>query len=208
MPSDWLEIIDAKSVKLPDFHRHNGTESKRRALSQKRTERHRNATPLQPTEVVSRTSVTSALPDLDQTKTRPIKKKKASQFEIPSGLHEPSWNRWLEYRKDVGKPVKPASMQAAASDLAKYGTQQPEVVQQSIAAGWQGLFPLKPNGAHGNGSHQQVPARKLSAVERVYAATAHLCGDDGSVPGTRPSGVGVEIDGGAVRPVVPGSIRR
>jgi len=61
-------------------------------------------------------------------------------------------------------------------------------------------------GINGNGSHQSAPARKPSAVERVYAATAHLCGDNGSVP--RSSGMGVEIPDGALRTSVPGSIRR
>lgn len=69
MPSDWLEVLDANRVKLPDFHAHNGTESKKKALSQKRQERHRNATALHEVTRASRTSVTPALPDLDQTKT-------------------------------------------------------------------------------------------------------------------------------------------
>lgn len=69
MPPDWLEVLDTNRVKLPDFHAHNGTESKKKALSQKRQERHRNASALQGETQASRTSVTSALPDLDQTKT-------------------------------------------------------------------------------------------------------------------------------------------
>lgn len=69
MPADWLEVIDTNRVKLPDFHAHNGTESKKKALNQKRQERHRNAEALQAVTQTSRTSVTEALPDLDQTKT-------------------------------------------------------------------------------------------------------------------------------------------
>jgi len=69
MPTDWLEIVDAQRVKLPDFHAHNGTESKKKALNQKRQERKRNADALQEVTQASRTSVTRALPDLDQTKT-------------------------------------------------------------------------------------------------------------------------------------------
>jgi hypothetical protein len=77
MPSDWLEVLDANSVKLPDFQAHNGTESKRKALSQKRSERYRNAPALQPATLASRTTVTRASPDqtktrLDQTKTNGI----------------------------------------------------------------------------------------------------------------------------------------
>jgi hypothetical protein len=69
IPSDWLEVLDANRVKLPDFHAHNGTESKKKALNQKRQERKRNADALQEVTPTSRTSVTPALPDLDQTKT-------------------------------------------------------------------------------------------------------------------------------------------
>jgi hypothetical protein len=75
MPPDWLEVIDAQSVKLPDFHAHNGTEAKKKAQSQKRQERKRNADALQELTQASRTSVTSALPDQDQTKTNTQTKK-------------------------------------------------------------------------------------------------------------------------------------
>jgi hypothetical protein len=64
LPSDWLEIIDDSTVKLPNFHTHNGTESKKKALNQKRQERHRRDTSVTP-------ALTSALPDQtrpDQTK--------------------------------------------------------------------------------------------------------------------------------------------
>lgn len=42
LPADWLQIIDADSVKVPGFHTHNGTEAKKKALGQRRQERHRN----------------------------------------------------------------------------------------------------------------------------------------------------------------------
>jgi hypothetical protein len=66
MPPDWLEVIDANRVKLPDFHSHNGTEAKKKALNQKRQERHRNGVALHELTQTSRTSVTPALPDQDQ----------------------------------------------------------------------------------------------------------------------------------------------
>jgi len=69
LPTDWFEVLDTNRVKLPDFHTHNGTESKRKALTQKRTERYRNATALHDVTQASRKSVTRASPD--QTKTRP-----------------------------------------------------------------------------------------------------------------------------------------
>lgn len=41
MPTDWLEIVNEHCVKLPGFQEHNGTEAKKRALTQKRVARHR-----------------------------------------------------------------------------------------------------------------------------------------------------------------------
>lgn len=62
-----------------------------------------------------------------------------------SGLNPTVWDRWVDYRKQIGKPIKPVSMESAARELAGYGTDQPAVVEQSIAKGWQGLFALQPN---------------------------------------------------------------
>ena len=63
MPSDWIVQIDERTVELPDFQEHNGVEAKRRAVTQKRVERHRNAGGKQKRY----SSVTDALPD----QTRP-----------------------------------------------------------------------------------------------------------------------------------------
>jgi len=43
MPPEWLVVLDAKSVKLPNFHTHNGALEKKRAQQRKRQQRHRNA---------------------------------------------------------------------------------------------------------------------------------------------------------------------
>lgn len=59
------------------------------------------------------------------------------------GLDVEAWERWLQYRKAIKKPLKPVSYEAAQKRLAAFGYQQAAVVEQSIANGWQGLFPLK-----------------------------------------------------------------
>jgi hypothetical protein len=61
----------------------------------------------------------------------------------PDGLNLDAWIAWTVYRKQIGKPVKPASIPAAQRKLAAHGTSQAAVVEQSIANGWQGLFELK-----------------------------------------------------------------
>jgi hypothetical protein len=63
--------------------------------------------------------------------------------DAPDGLDATVWTQWAAYRRQIGKPLKPASIPAAQLALAAYGSDQAAVVAQSIAQGWQGLFPLK-----------------------------------------------------------------
>lgn len=74
LPSDWLQVLDTNHVKLPGFHAHNGTQAKKKALTQKRVEKHRESVTHKSVSK-KRTSVTNALPDqtrpdLDQTETQ------------------------------------------------------------------------------------------------------------------------------------------
>jgi hypothetical protein len=71
MPSDWLEVLDANSVRLPDFQAHNGTDAKKRAVTAKRVKRHRIRTAVSDVTPEKRTCVTPALPD----QTRPDQKR-------------------------------------------------------------------------------------------------------------------------------------
>jgi hypothetical protein len=46
IPDDWLQVVDAKTIKLPDFQLHNGIHAKGRALATKRTARWRESVTL------------------------------------------------------------------------------------------------------------------------------------------------------------------
>jgi hypothetical protein len=59
------------------------------------------------------------------------------------GLDQAAWERWVSYRKAIKKPLKEASLTAAAMKLARYGADQAEVVDNSISNQWVGLFNLK-----------------------------------------------------------------
>lgn len=97
-----------------------------------------------------------AMPNQEQEQEQQQERRKKNgavapvvQPEVPlsvPGLNEEVWQRWVAYRKSIGKPIRPVSLNAAAVDLAKYGVNQAAVVKQSIAQGWQGLFPLKGDG--------------------------------------------------------------
>lgn len=77
---------------------------------------------------------------------KPITNKKESLQPI-EGLDVDAWERWLDYRKEIKKPIKVASMQSAMKAFVKHGSNQAQVVEQSIANGWTGLFELKDQSA-------------------------------------------------------------
>lgn len=72
---------------------------------------------------------------------------KEAREALPDDLDADAWNRWQDYRTQIRKPLKPASIPAAQRALAAFGSEQAAVIEQSIANGWQGLFPLKTSGA-------------------------------------------------------------
>jgi len=91
--------------------------------------------------------------------------REGAHCDPPPGLDIESWDRWLDYRSKIRRPLKPVSIPAAQRELAAFGADQAAVVQQSIANGWQGLFEVKRvNGA--------VPARsrvKLKTADEIEA---------------------------------------
>jgi hypothetical protein len=66
-----------------------------------------------------------------------------NQTEMSIGLDQEAWNEWVEYRKRIKKPLKPANYAWTMKGLAKFGKDQMAVVQQSMEREYQGLFPLK-----------------------------------------------------------------
>jgi len=87
--------------------------------------------------------------ELQEGKGRELGKGKGKGREdgaaAPAGLDLATWERWTAYRSEIRKPLKPASIPAAQRSLAAFGSEQAAVVEQSIANGWQGLFPIKRN---------------------------------------------------------------
>ena len=90
---------------------------------------------------------------------------------VTAGLDVAAWERWVRYRADIRKPIKPASMQAAQEKLAGFGADQSAVVEQSIANGWQGLFELK--------AASPTPQRTRSIHDERAAVLAALSGSSG-----------------------------
>ena len=59
------------------------------------------------------------------------------------GLDEDAWKMWLDYRKQIKKPLRAASIPLAQKRLAALGPQQREAVEYSIANGYIGCFAPK-----------------------------------------------------------------
>lgn len=117
------------------------------------------------------------------------------EAEMPPGLDKTAWERWREYRKQIRKPLKPASILAAQQELAAFGCDQAAVVQRSIANSYQGLFPLKTNG----GSHATRQPIDNSAVGKVRRANEERERRDADAQ-RQAGGASVGADGGNVRP--------
>jgi hypothetical protein len=85
--------------------------------------------------------------------------------EFP-GLNVEAFDRWIEYRSKRKPAVKPESLQALAEKLVTFGTfeQQAATVQNSIADGYQGLFPPK-----ANGTHTPAPPVKYRTADEIEA---------------------------------------
>jgi hypothetical protein len=69
LPEDWLQILDAETVKLPGFHTHNGTKAKKQAVTNKRVARFREKVALESYKhkrSCNADVTPDALPDQDQ----------------------------------------------------------------------------------------------------------------------------------------------
>lgn len=78
-----------------------------------------------------------------------------------TGLDESVWKQFVEYRIQIRRPLKPASIPAAQQQLAAFGVDQAAVLAQTMAAGWQGLFPLK--------SPSTAPRPRLRTADEIEA---------------------------------------
>lgn len=68
----------------------------------------------------------------------------AASAEIPEWLSRETWLSWVSYRKEIGKTIKSAqTITQAINTLMKsreIGYQPEEIINQSIASGWVGIF--------------------------------------------------------------------
>lgn len=169
LPADWILEIDENTVKLPDFHAHNGIEAKKKAQTQKRVERFRNKGKPAP-EIGNG----PALPDHTRPdQTKPIEK--PSAFALPDWVPVESWNGFVEMRKKSKSAFTERAKALLVSELFKLveaGGNAAAILDQSTANGWKGVFPIKTNGGAGNGKAAGAPW--WSSNEGIQAKAAEL----------------------------------
>ena len=76
-----------------------------------------------------------------------VKEKEKEQVVLPflSKEFSNTWSDWLKFRSDIKKPYKSKHSIEAVLKILGQNTEQTAIkmIEQSIANGWQGLFPLK-----------------------------------------------------------------
>ncbi|WP_339423214.1 replication protein [Photorhabdus heterorhabditis] len=89
----------------------------------------------------------SPLPEKPKPKPKPKTKFDPTAIEIPEWLNSESWAEWVSYRQQSGKPIKTQITVTKALNFLKEcfdeGHDPADVINTSIANGWQGLFKPK-----------------------------------------------------------------
>lgn len=99
-----------------------------------------------------------------------VNNKKESKIIFPfdSKQFKTAWDAWVSYRNEIKKPYRSdMSRQAALKTLSKYSEQTAiQMIEQSIANGWQGLFEIKSNG-HTKNKRESTAELAAAFAERV-----------------------------------------
>ncbi|AZV17318.1 DNA replication domain protein [Klebsiella pneumoniae] len=149
----WL-AYDGNKLILPNFERHNGESSKKRALTNRRVAAHRK----NETQKVTLTALQKALPEEEEEEevkdkippNPPRGREPKKSYPYPEQLNAEAWDEWKAYRSEMRfKAYAPTerSEGAAITELINLSggnhTRQMQIVKQSMAKGWKGLFELK-----------------------------------------------------------------
>ncbi|WLP18226.1 replication protein [Klebsiella michiganensis] len=85
----------------------------------------------------------------------------AASVQLPDWLSAVTWSSWVEYRRDLKKPIKSQHTVAQAINLLDRcrlnGYAPEEIINRSIANGWQGLFEPDGQAKRGRDYSQEGP---------------------------------------------------
>jgi len=60
--------------------------------------------------------------------------------DLPQWLNKKAWTEWVQFRKELRKPLKPTTINRQLKFLEKHEENHAQILEQSIQNGWQGLF--------------------------------------------------------------------
>lgn len=99
-------------------------------------------------------------------------KKKDFDLSFVGDAYKEAFSEWLQYKQSIGKPYHTQqSVELCYRHALTFAADDPQqfrqVIEQSIANGWAGLFQLKHNTAYGNTTHSAVaPAEPTDPTPR------------------------------------------
>lgn len=112
--------------------------------------------------------------NVDKAKALPTTRARTEPVEIPDWIPPDAWAGYVAMRRAIRKPLTGRAIALAVQKLAALaddGHPPGEVLDQSTAASWQGLFALKDNG---NGQHRQASDRGGSTRTAAQIALGRL----------------------------------
>ncbi|KKF68310.1 DNA replication domain protein [Citrobacter amalonaticus] len=149
MAVGWLEE-NGESLVMPRFEAHNGQSAKRRAQDADRKRKDRKASASEADKKRTREEKRREdLKDIDPPNP-PRGREPKKTYPYPEQLNAEAWEEWKTYRSEMRfKSYAPTerSEGAAITELINLSggnqTRQMQIVKQSMAKGWKGLFELK-----------------------------------------------------------------
>jgi len=139
------------------------------------------ATPATPAVATPATPGVAVTVPLKEPKERKTKAPLApAGFALPEWVPPTAWNDWLEVRRKLRAPNTARALELAIRELDKLraaGQPPAEVLEQSTARGWRGLFPLK-SPQPGSHTHDHDPfARRRGESAADHSARVNAIHD-------------------------------
>ncbi|ACN45184.1 TPA: replication protein [Salmonella enterica subsp. enterica serovar Paratyphi C] len=134
--SEWSSLPVKGTEKKPYLEKVNLPESGKKSLPE-------SGNGYYPNQVNTKDTITKDSKDNSNKPPRAVSFD-ASSVQLPDWLSSITWSSWVEYRRDLKKPIKSQQTVTQAINLLDRcrlnGYTPEEIINRSIANGWQGLF--------------------------------------------------------------------
>ncbi|EBL8303057.1 replication protein [Salmonella enterica] len=137
--SEWSSLPIKGTEKKPYLEKVNLPESGKKSLPE-------SGNGYYPNQVNTKDTITKDSKDNSNKPPKPPRAVSfdASSVQLPDWLSSIIWSSWVEYRRDLKKPIKSQQTVTQAINLLDRcrlnGYTPEEIINRSIANGWQGLF--------------------------------------------------------------------